>query len=188
MTDNPYQPPAVQEVVAPAAPLSGAEAIRSQHLKHEAWLKAVGFFYLLSAILVALSVVALVAIYGGVRTRSESGFGNWDGTFMGTLIAIGIAQFISGRGLRKLRPRAKIPAALVAGFSLFNIPVGTVIGGSVLYLLFCAKGRTVLSPAYAEIIARTPHLRYRAPRWIWIALILIVVVLFWVALFSPAIR
>ncbi|MEK7954005.1 hypothetical protein [Luteolibacter soli] len=177
MSDNPYQAPAVQEVVAPAVPLTDAEAIRTKHLKHEASLKAIGFLYFLGAVLVAVSLVGLIAVYGRMRTSSESALGSWDWSVMGALVAICIGQFVAGWGLRKLRPWAKIPGALVAAISMIKFPVGTVIGAYVLYLIFCPKGRTVLSPAYAEIVAQTPHLRYRTPRWIWI-LLAVVVLLF----------
>ncbi|RYD47808.1 MAG: hypothetical protein EOP83_27455 [Verrucomicrobiaceae bacterium] len=107
---------------------------------------------------------------------------------LGVFVVIGAAQLFAGWGLRKLRPWAKIPAAILAGISLLSIPVGTVIGGYILYLLFSAKGRMVLSPEYADIIAQTPHLRYRTPRWIWILLIVIILLFVGLIVFGTSTR
>jgi hypothetical protein len=194
VSDNPYQAPSVEEVVAPAAPLSDAEAIRSKHLKHEASLKAVGFLLFLGAVLMTLSVVLLLA---GHETLAPQTWDGWISPYWITfilLVAGCMGQYVAGWGLRKLRPWAKFPAGILATLSLTRFPVGTVVdalgmlfGVYVLYLLFCAKGRTVLSPAYAEIVAQTPHLRYRTPRWIWIALLVILMLLVGFALFAPGI-
>ena len=189
MSDNPYQAPAVQEVVAPAA--TEVEAIRNQHLKHEASLKGAGFLYLLGAVFVALSLVGLIAVYGGMRTRSESGPGGRELAVLGLLVVVCMGQFVAGWGLRKLRPWVKIPAALLAGISMLRFPIGTLFGGYILYLLFSAKGRTILSPGYADIIAQTPHLRYRTPRWVWmvlLGLLLLFLAAFGFAWFSPLVH
>jgi hypothetical protein len=186
VSDNPYQAPAVQDVVAPAAPLTGAEEIRTLHLKHEASIKGVGFLFFLSGVVVALSIAGLVTM--SWRTSSMTGYpmGGREWILMVMLAGVGTAQLISGWGLRKLRPWAKIPAAVLAGLSLLSIPVGTLIGGYTLYLLFSAKGRMVLSPGYAEIVAQTPHLRYRTPRWIWVLVVVLVLLLVLFLLFVGA--
>ena len=188
VSDNPYQAPAVQEVLAPAALLTEAEEIRTQHLKHEASIKGVGFLYLLGGVAVALSLVGLFALFGKMSSLSGHAMGGRELIVTGMLGLIGVAQFISGWGLRKLRPWAKVPAAVLAGLSLLSIPVGTLLGGYTLYLLFSAKGRVVLSPDYAEIVAQTPHLRYRTPLWIWIALLVILLLVVGLAFFGGPIR
>lgn len=188
VSDNPYQAPAVQEVLAPAALLTEAEEIRTQHLKHEASIKGVGFLYLLGGVAVALSLVGLFALFGKMSSLSGRAMGGRELIVTGMLGLIGVAQFISGWGLRKLRPWAKVPAAVLAGLSLLSIPVGTLLGGYTLYLLFSAKGRVVLSPDYAEIVAQTPHLRYRTPLWIWIALLVILLLVVGLAFFGGPIR
>ena len=185
VTENPYQAPAVQEVVAPAS--NEAEAIRSQHLKHEASLKAVGFLYLLSAVFVFVAFAGIFvpsmlgASQGSVQPSMLDGA---EMMIFGLLAAVGVGQLITGWGLRKLRPWVKIPAALLAGISLISFPVGTLIGGYALYLLFSAKGGTILSPGYADIVAQTPHLRYRTPIWMWIVLLVVVLVVLGLAIFS----
>jgi hypothetical protein len=192
VSDNPYQAPAVQDVVAPSAPSTDAEAIRNQHLKHEASLKAAGLLYLIGGVIVALSVVGLLAGGETLGARSE-GAANVYWLTTGALVTVCVVQFVASWGLRRLRPWSKIPASLLAALSFTRFPVSTLAGALgmlfgvyVLYLLFCAKGRTVLSPAYGEIVAQTPHLRYRTPRWIWITLLVIVLLLFGVAIFGAS--
>jgi hypothetical protein len=194
VSDNPYQAPAVQEVVAPAAPSTEAEAIRNRHLRHEASLKGAGLLYLIGGVIVALSVVGLLAGGETLGARTDGAF-NMYWITTGGLVAVCFVQFVAGWGLRRLRPWSKIPAALLAALNFTRFPVSTlaeVLGMLfsvyVLYLLFSAKGRTVLSPAYAEIVAQTPHLRYRTPRWIWITLLVIVLLIFVVAIFGTAVR
>jgi hypothetical protein len=194
VNENPYQAPSVEEVVAPAAPSSEAEAIRSKHLKHEASLKAVGFLFYLGAAFSVVSVVAMVAVLGQVRTQSESPADSrqWMITTVGARVAICVAQVAAGWGLRRLRSWGKFPAGVLVAISLFRMypivtifnVIGTLFGAYILYLLFCAKGRMVLSPAYAEIVAQTPHLRYRTPLWIWIVLILFVLLILALAILS----
>ena len=193
VTENPYQAPAVQEVVAPAS--NEAEAIRSQHLKHEASLKAVGFLFYLGAVFSTLSVVGMAAFLGPMRTRSESAADSrsWMMMMVGVGAAIGIGQFASGWGLRKLRPWAKFSAGLLVTISLARLypimtlagVIGVLFGIYILYLLFSIKGRTILSPGYADIVAQTPHLRYRTPLWIWIVLLVVVLVVLGLPIFSP---
>jgi Ca2+/Na+ antiporter len=86
--------------------------------------------------------------------------------------AIGVLQLIAGLGLRKFSNRGRILGSVIAGIGLIVIPVGTVIGAYILYLLLGAKGKVVFSPEYQEVIAQTPHIRYRTSKWVWILLIL----------------
>jgi uncharacterized BrkB/YihY/UPF0761 family membrane protein len=60
---------------------------------------------------------------------------------------------------------------------LVGIPVGTLINGWILYLIHCKKGQTILSPGYQDIIAATPHVKYRRSVGDWIALGLVLAIL-----------
>ena len=177
VSDNPYQAPTVQDVAAPAAPLTDAETIRTLHLKHEASLKGAGFLYLLGAVGIILSIVGIFGAVVAGSSRGSSPVGGQEVVMLGLFVLIGATQLFAGWGLRKLRPWAKIPAAILAGISLLSIPIGTLIGAYILYLLFSAKGRVVLSPEYADVVAQTPHLRYRTSRWVWITLIVVVLLI-----------
>ncbi len=169
MTDtaNPYAPPksTVDDVGTGAFP--EAEAIRSEHLGHEASLKAVGLLYLLGGALNALGAVSmLVAAAAGGKSDGRDGIILLT-LFLGLMSALALW---AGWGLRTLKPKGRTPALLVSGLGLLAFPVGTVINGYILWLLLSKKGSFILSPDYAAIIAATPHLKYRTPVWIWVLL------------------
>ncbi|MCB9741977.1 MAG: hypothetical protein H6741_09750 [Alphaproteobacteria bacterium] len=67
------------------------------------------------------------------------------------------AQLGVGEGLRRLDPRSRAPAILLAGALLPLLPLGTLLGIALLSQLLSLGGRTILSPAYAVIRSRTPH-------------------------------
>ena len=64
---------------------------------------------------------------------------------------------------------------------LLAIPVGTIISGYFLYLLLSKKGTVIFSPQYKQIIAATPHIKYKTSK-IVIALLLILIALIAIAL------
>jgi len=170
VTENPYQTPAVTEVATPLA--SDIREMREKHINHEASIKAVGFLCLLGGALLlgAFAFVGLESLAAGWMETSSS---------MSLLfeIAFGTLQLIAGIGLRQLQGWARIPAAIVAAVSMAFIPVGTVIGIYILYLLFSPKGSKVLSGEYRDIVALTPDLRYRTPRWFWILMGVVMLIL-----------
>jgi hypothetical protein len=171
MSENPYQTPTVSEVAAPLEPLSDAAQIRQKHLRHEASLKGMGTLLFLGGafgILIALSVAAdLFVGEGGSPQGPELIF---------VLLFLGLipVQFFAWWGLRKLKPWSKIPAGIMSGLGLMALGLGTIISIYFLYLLFCAKGRFILSPAYQEIVDQTPGMKYKTPLWNWIVLGVIV--------------
>lgn len=86
-------------------------------------------------------------------------------------------QNASGRWLRprstawrKLKSWARIPTAILSGIGLLGFPVGTLINGYILYLVFSRKGVTVFSDDYKRVIAETPHIKYRTSIVVWIIL------------------
>ena len=52
-----------------------------------------------------------------------------------------------------------------------------IIPAYILYLLLSSKGAMVFSTEYKEIIARTPHVKYRTSCIVWGALIVLGVVI-----------
>ena len=173
MSDNPYLAPTVTDVAA----VSSAEEIRTQHLKHEASIKSVGFLYVLGGAIGTLAFIAVLApaIIGGMGGATAPGAPEL--AIFAVLFVISLAQLFVGVGLRKLRSWAKIPGAIIAGISLLSIPIGTLIGAYIMYLLLSQKGGTVLSAAYQDIILQTPHIKYRTPLWIWILLLVVVLII-----------
>lgn len=145
-----------------------APEIRRLHIGHEASVKAIGMLYYIGA--AGLLVVGIIALIGAAQGE------------MAVNIGIGLAMLAFcalyvwiGRGLRTLNPKVKIPAGVLAGIGLIGFPVGTLINGYILYLLFSQKGTMVFSDDYKQIIADTPDVKYRTSVIVWIFLALLVV-------------
>ena len=160
---NRYAPPAatVADIVTVD---SDAEEIRTEHVKHEASVKSVGTLYYIGGVILALSSLGLVA--SGVLSQGTS--------LMFMLVALygvfAIASLVLGYGLRRLAPWARIPTVIVACIGLLGFPLGTLINGYILYLVLSAKGKRIFEPDYAEIVAATPHIKYRTSIVVWIVL------------------
>ena len=96
-------------------------------------------------------------------------------TLVGVIfLAIAVAQLFAGRSMQTLNPSGKILAIVVAAIGMLQFPCGTLISGYLLYLLVSAKGRTVFSSAYKEVMQATPHIRYRTSIIVWIFLFLLI--------------
>lgn len=151
---------------------SDAEDIRNEHIKHEASVKSVGILYFIGAF--------FLVFLGGMMLIARPGPGGLEATVTGVVL-IGMAgfQFATGLALRRLKRWARIVAGIFSGIGLLGFPLGTIINGFILYLLFSKKGKTVFSPEYQEVIAQTPHIKYRTSIVVWIALgILVLLILF----------
>lgn len=160
---NPYAAPAAPVDDVPANP--EAEAIRRAHISHEASIKAVGFLYYLGGVLVTLGGVA--SLLGASSEPSGAAIAL-------LLILVGIGQLFAGWGVRALRSWGRIVGCVVSVIGLIGFPIGTLISAYILYLLLSKKGRTVFTPGYQDVIAATPHVKYRTSIVVWIFLALIV--------------
>ncbi|MFC7337179.1 hypothetical protein ACFQY0_08320 [Haloferula chungangensis] len=171
MSENPYQAPTVSEVAAPAEALPEVVQIRQAHLRHEASLKGMGSLFFLGGVLVIISLLPLLTIpFAG----EFHGVGWAEVLIIMMLITACVVQFVAWSGLRRLRPWSTVPAAILSALGLLAIGLGTIISIYFLYILFCKKGRFILSPAYQEIVAQTPGMKYKTPLWNWIVLGVIV--------------
>lgn len=168
---NRYAPPKanVADVVSVG---SEAELIRSEHVKHEASVKSIGTLYYIGGVILVLAAIGLVAaLY--IDSSSEPQLGLL--TVMLAIYAVfGIVSFVLGYGLRRLAPWARIPTVIVACIGLLGFPVGTLINGYILYLVLSEKGRRIFEPDYAEIVAATPHIKYRTSIVVWIVLAILI--------------
>ncbi|RYD61897.1 MAG: hypothetical protein EOP83_15950 [Verrucomicrobiaceae bacterium] len=153
-------------------PASDIREVRETHLKHEASIKAMGFLCLLGGVLLlgSFAFVSIETIAAGSLAESPA---------MSLLfqIAFGILQLIAGISLRQLQGWSRIPAAIVAAVSMVAVPIGTIIGIYILYLLFSPKGSKILSAEYRQIVVLTPDMRYRTPRWFWICILVVMLIL-----------
>jgi hypothetical protein len=167
-----YRPPAANlEFAARTAP--DAVAIRQAHIGHERQLKSVGLLFGLAAVTMALALLAIVIPgHAGVPGNERQMAG-----VVGGSLLIGLLVLAAGAlayGYRSLSPWVKYVGTPISVLGLLAIPVGTLIHGYILYLLWCEKGRRVLSNDYAAIIRATPQVRYKRTVGDWIALALLV--------------
>ncbi len=148
-----------------------AEAIRRRHLTHEASVQSIGTLYLIGAVLVILGSAS-----GVVLALIERRGATLESLAVSAIpLVLGGIYIIVGRWLRLLDPKGRMPATLLAVIGLIAFPIGTLINGYILYLLQSKKGATVFSPEYREIIAATPHIKYKTSLLAWAVLILLVV-------------
>lgn len=144
------------------------ESTRKTYLKHEASIQSIGTLYLLGAFFLILA--GLGALAGSIipdASRQEPDIAA-SLVLFGFLLVVGLFQLRVGLWLRKLNPRARTPATVLSCIGLLGFPVGTLVNVYILYLLRSEKGAVVLSEEYQEIIAVTPHIKYRTPLVTWI--------------------
>lgn len=162
---NPYLAPTTF-AVPPALP-SDAETIRRQHLNHEASIKSLGLLYFLGALFMIPGGLLGVVSPSGELPRGTAAI----------VLALGILSVFLGWGLRKLKAWARVGATVMSVIGLLGFPIGTLINGLALYYLLSKKGSMVFSPQYKEVIADTPHVKYKTSIIVWVLLGIFVLIL-----------
>lgn len=163
---NPYQSPEAELVAPDVLPISDAETIRREHMRHERAVKSISTLYFLGAIICFIAlVISAYLLVSGIDP----------GRLFGTVFTAVLFLIMTYLGvtMRRLNPMVRIPAGLFAVIGLLYFPIGTIINGYILYLLFSKKGKMVFSPEYAEIIRQTLHVRYKSS----LAMVIVLVVL-----------
>ena len=170
-TLNPYAPPKarVEDIVQTT---SEADAIRREHIRHEASVRSIGVLYYLGGGALCLAAIGFLSFYAsGMRQFAP---------VIGVLyLGLGILDFFIAHAIRKLRPWARTALVVLSFIGLLGFPLGTLINGYILYLLLSQKGRRLFEADYPEIVAATPDVKYRTPIAVWIvlgALLLLIVV------------
>ena len=169
MNENPYQTP--QEISAPEQVLvdpGDKEAIRREYISHEASIKTIGLLYYIGGILVSLALLA-IPFRSGILGVPEI-------ILLLLVVAVGGFQIFVGYHLRKFQNWARIVAIVLSFLSLLSFPVGTIISIFFLIALFSKKNEMVFSPFYKEVIAATPHVKYKVSKVVWIVLGILVLV------------
>jgi hypothetical protein len=169
---NPYAPPTAAVADAPAALSPDVEPLRRDHVRHERALRAIGSLYWLSAL--AMGLVTIVAVSFGSLDHPSVGVTRIVMLLFygGLTLGLGTVAY----GLSSLRWWVRIPAIALSAVGLLAIPLGTLINGYALYLLLSAKGATILSRGYAEVIAATPQVRFKRTTGDWIAVGVLVLI------------
>jgi hypothetical protein len=106
------------------------------------------------------------------------------GATVGVMLVAGPATLLTGWGVRALQAWARKLGCVLSAVGLLGFPTGTVINAYILYLYLSKKGRTVFSPAYKDVIAATPNVKYRTSIVVWILLALVVALIL-VAFLAP---
>lgn len=171
---NPYAAPAAVYSAVPGS-FADAERIRHELVRHEAWVKVIGFLYLLAGSGMSIAALGMLMV-GTVGQASAS-----EGTgmiFAMVLFSVLVAAlyFWIGFGLRRLDRKVRIAAILLAAIGLLGFPLGTLINAYFLYLLASDKGRRVLSPEYQQVVAATPHIRCKSPLLVVILVVLLLLI------------
>ena len=149
MSDNPYAPTAKPPGVFKSGQvfdISNADAVRRQHLNHEASIRGIGWLYLLGGVSGSLGGLAYGAIGIGGVLGAVPVVSKERPTFTGLgmiLLAIALPLFYAGWTMRKLDPKGKILAIIVSAIGLLGFPCGTLLSGYSLYLLLSAKGEFI---------------------------------------------
>ncbi|WP_035601646.1 hypothetical protein [Haloferula sp. BvORR071] len=186
---NPYAAP-LDTTAPPPLPVSNeAEVIRREHIKHEASVKGIGSLYFIGSIFILIGGVTMV--FAGLKGGN---MGTAELAMMVLFPALGLLGLWVGYGIRKLSPAARVVAGILTGInlvlSIFGLPqsiIAILINTYILNLLFSKKGTMVFSAPYKEIIAQTPHVKYKTSIVVWIVLgifVLVVVVGILAAVFS----
>jgi len=164
MEHNPYQTPTADIEGVTDDKRANAELIRKENINHEAAIRSVGILYYVATVVLLLAAVAQVIVFVADNETVGSEWILLVG-FFGVLAAI---YYWLGSGLRALRRNVRIVAGVFAALGLLSFPVGTLINGYILYLLFSAKGKLVFSEEYQAVVDATPHIKYKTSAIIWI--------------------
>ena len=160
---NPYQVPALVDPSEDDLPAGEAKLrdLRKRHRGRERSIRAIAIPYW---------VAGLICIVAGISLAVAHRV-----SFVSLIVlSLSLPLFAVGYGLRKLHPAAKIPVAIVSCVGLVMlIPLGTLINGYILFLIFSEKGKVVFSAAYREAIEATPDLDDRTSPWVWLAFLLL---------------
>lgn len=167
MTDNWYAPPQAEVVDSADTAGDEAEVLRRAHVRHEIHIKSIGALYYLSGGLMALAAVGMLISLMSMAGMPASAPTLW--VMVLIYVVISALSFVIGWGFRGLRPWVRVPGGILAAIGLLAIPIGTLINGWILYLMFGRKGQVVLSPEYQAVIDATPHVKYQRTVGDWIA-------------------
>ncbi|YCM42193.1 hypothetical protein V2O64_12855 [Verrucomicrobiaceae bacterium 227] len=171
MSENPYAPPAVENLLAED---TAEEAIRRAHIKHETSIKSIGLLNYLGVFFVVLGLFSSSGP-GPANGPEEIGY------LLGSLL-VPVILLLAGYSIRRLGRTGQILNIIIYGLTLIIFPVGTIIGLFALYILLSKKGRTIFSAPYKEIIKNTPHIRYQKAKtsktaWVVLVIFLLFIIL-----------
>lgn len=175
MSANPYAAPTANLEPHPeVADEAEALAIRQAHISHEASLKGVGTLWILGGVIMMIGTIGIIVPYAAGAMKDGGGL------IVGLILVyalLGSLSLVCGIDMRRLKPRARVGGSILAVLSLLGVPLGTMLGIYVLYLIHGRKGQVVFGPDYARIVQLTPQVKYKTSVVAWVLLGLIVLLL-----------
>ena len=166
MEQNPYQPPKSDI----SDPVSDAIKVREAHISHEASIRAFGLLYYLAGMMFGLGGLGqLILATERLQTPLFA--------MAAGIVLIGAIYIWIGHGLRRLSSKVRHVAGVFAVIGLLGFPIGTILNGYLLYLLYAKKGKMVFSEEYQKIRAATPEIKSRTSIIVWFFLVLILVLI-----------
>jgi hypothetical protein len=164
---NPFAPPKAHVADIETAN-SDAERIRREHIKRETSIRSVGILYYIGGVFMVLAGIGLSAVLiTGPGTASQEPGMAFLYIIGPVYLGLGVLSLAVGRGLRKLRPWARLVTIVLSAIGLLGFPVGTLINGYILYLVLSAQGKRVFEDDYPAIIDATPDIKYRTSAVTW---------------------
>jgi len=161
---NPYQAPSFTDGLA-AETDSNDDAVRRNYLSHEAAVRSIGLLFLISGI--AIGLTGTLAI--GFAVRDNESLHAELPRMAGSFLIIGAGLLPFGVGMSNLQPWVQKPICVLSCFAAVAFPIGTLLGGYILYAATNGKLELVLSAQYRAVIDRTPNVKPRLPWLAWIA-------------------
>ena len=177
-SENPYAVSGGLMDTASGQLSTDVESIRKQYLSHEASVKSIGLLYWLGGIILLL--VTVVYLIGGVRMMLDPKTVPGGAVLLVLAIFVGslaVFQITVAMAIGKLKPWSRIAATVLSCIGLLGFPIGTLINGYFLYLLQSKKGEYVFSAPYQQVIAATPHIKYKTSIVVWILLGILLVLI-----------
>ncbi|MGJ8677747.1 MAG: hypothetical protein ACSHX0_09540 [Akkermansiaceae bacterium] len=170
MNENPYEAPVTQAPVS-AQVASDDETLRRRYLKHEVSVKSISTIYWLGAAGLLFSSFSLFSMMSSMNAVQGSREGSW---VFYTFPAMGALLIAAAVGIRKLKFWGRVTATVVSSVGLLGFPIGTVVNLYILFLLWNKKSKVVFSEDYKLVISKTPHVKYKTPKVVWILLLVVV--------------
>jgi len=165
---NPFQAPSTpfEPIEVEGTP---AELIRREHLSHEASAKSIGSLYVIGGIICLVAAIVPAFVLGAQRAAEVQS--------LAVLGGVGVVMCVLATGLYRLQSWARYAAGVFSGIGLLGFPIGTIINAYILYLLFSSKGAMVFSDEYHQVMAQTPHIKYKTSILVKILFVILLVVI-----------
>jgi hypothetical protein len=135
------------------------ERLRKGLGPHERRVRAIALYlWLIGSIVgVTLSMPSIRMLAGGIpETGVEAA---WS---IATVVAVPFCALscVGAFYLQRFTKTGRVLGAILAALSVSSVPIGTLLGTYMAWVLLGRKGQAVFTPTYRAAIVATPHLKY----------------------------